>query len=212
MWQYGQGESLIHYGVKGRSGKPGAGLWYKNGVLTEEGKRHYYGDGNGNSRKEKIKSLAKSLSKASRPMDETPAKAKQAPGTKSGPEPSRQPKHSRSVSKGVEENKKPKKEKPESATWKSKDARYLSDAELNRRNSRLDREKHYKDMTKSRGRKAASWIKKTASVILVAALVETAKNKMADNYKKTINTYGPKAANLIKNKAAKALTSSINRG
>ena len=39
---------LIHYGVKGHSGKPGGGQWYKNGVLTEEGKRHYgigVGDG-----------------------------------------------------------------------------------------------------------------------------------------------------------------------
>ena len=33
---------LCHYGVKGRSGKAGAGLWYKNGQLTEEGYRHYY--------------------------------------------------------------------------------------------------------------------------------------------------------------------------
>ena len=35
---------LCHYGVPGRSGKAGAGLWYKNGVLTEEGYRHYYGE------------------------------------------------------------------------------------------------------------------------------------------------------------------------
>ena len=35
---------LCHYGVKGRSGKAGAGLWYKNGELTPEGYRHYYGE------------------------------------------------------------------------------------------------------------------------------------------------------------------------
>lgn len=167
MWQYSQGGSLIHYGVKGRSGKPGAGLWYKNGELTEAGKRHYYGEGNGNSRKEKIKNTVKNLSGGNQ------------------------------------------KDKPESATWKSKDARYLSDAELNRRNSRLDREKHYKDMTKSRGQKAASWIKKTAGVILVAALVETAKNKMANNYKQTLDTYGPKAVDLIKNKARTMATAAM---
>lgn len=203
MWQYSQGGSLIHYGVKGRSGKPGAGLWYKNGELTEAGKRHYYGEGNGNSRKEKIKNAVKNLSKA-HPMDETPARAKQHPGTKSGPEPSRQPKHARDLARGVNQ-----KDKPESATWKSKDARYLSDAELNRRNSRLDREKHYKDMTKSRGQKAASWIKKTAGVILVAALVETAKNKMANSYKQTLDTYGPKAVDLIKNKARTTATAAM---
>ena len=37
---------ICHYGVPGRSGKAGAGLWYKNGVLTEEGYRHYYGTPN----------------------------------------------------------------------------------------------------------------------------------------------------------------------
>ena len=35
---------ICHYGVKGRSGKEGAGLWYKNGELTEAGYRHYYGE------------------------------------------------------------------------------------------------------------------------------------------------------------------------
>ena len=35
----------------------------------------------------------------------------------------------------------------ESDTWKMKDARHLSDEELNRRNSRLQREKQYKDLT-----------------------------------------------------------------
>jgi len=40
---------LIHWGVKGRSGKKGAGLWYKDGELTEEGKRHY-GIGDGDER------------------------------------------------------------------------------------------------------------------------------------------------------------------
>ena len=35
---------ICHYGVKGRSGKEGAGMWYKNGQLTEAGYRHYYGE------------------------------------------------------------------------------------------------------------------------------------------------------------------------
>lgn len=51
MWNYQptpHSGYLIHYGVKGRSGKKGAGLYYRNGELTEEGRRHYYGDGKGN--------------------------------------------------------------------------------------------------------------------------------------------------------------------
>jgi len=39
---YNKSSYLIHYGVPGRSGKVGAGRWYKNGQLTEEGYRHYY--------------------------------------------------------------------------------------------------------------------------------------------------------------------------
>ena len=38
----------------------------------------------------------------------------------------------------------PKKQKPESATWKKKDARKLSDEELNRRNQRLNKENSYR--------------------------------------------------------------------
>lgn len=39
---------LSHEGVKGRSGKPGAGLWYRNGKLTPEGYEHYYGHAKNN--------------------------------------------------------------------------------------------------------------------------------------------------------------------
>ncbi len=37
--------------------------------------------------------------------------------------------------------------KPESERWKSSEAKFLSDEELNRRNSRLQRERQYIDMT-----------------------------------------------------------------
>lgn len=57
---------IVHSGVKGRSGKKGAGLWYKNNELTEEGKRHYYGESYGkrkNSKREELNSLVKTKPK-----------------------------------------------------------------------------------------------------------------------------------------------------
>lgn len=125
---------LCHYGVKGRSGKAGAGFWYKNGELTPEGYRHYYGNG---AAKGKIQ----------------------------------------------------KREKPESSTWKSKDAPYLSDAELNRRNSRLQREQQYKQMTKSRKKKAAEWIGKTAGAVFVATAIGVLKGKMNQAYKAKVDSF-----------------------
>jgi len=88
-----------------------------------------------------------------------------------------------------------KKQKGESSTWKSKDASQLSDAELNRRNSRLQREQQYRNMTKSKQRKAAEWIGKTASTILVATAIAMLKGKMAKVYKDKFD----KAENFLKN-------------
>lgn len=56
--------------------------------------------------------------------------------------------------------------KPESSKWKSKDAKYLSDEELNRRNNRLQREKQYRDLTEPAWKKNA---KKTAFGLIAAA-------------------------------------------
>lgn len=56
--------------------------------------------------------------------------------------------------------------KPESATWKAKDARFLDDAELNRRNSRLQREKQYIDMTTPQWKKNV----KRGTIGVIAAL------------------------------------------
>ena len=86
-----------------------------------------------------------------------------------------------------------KREVPESMTWKSKEARYLSDAELNRRNSRLQRERQYRELTKSKKRKVAEWIAKTASGILVVTAIGVAKGKMAGNYKTLLERWGPVA-------------------
>lgn len=98
--------------------------------------------------------------------------------------------------------------KPESSTWKSKDAGNLSDAELNRRNSRLQREQQYRQMTKSNKRKAAEWIGKTASAILVATAISTLKGRAQTKYRDLAQKYLPKAAALIKQNKA---TSFIKR-
>ena len=58
--------------------------------------------------------------------------------------------------------------KPESATWKAKDAKFLSDDELNRRNSRLQRERQYIDMTTPGWKKGA---KRTAGELLKALTI-----------------------------------------
>lgn len=96
-----------------------------------------------------------------------------------------------------EEVKNTKKQKAESSTWKSKDAAYLTDEELNRRNSRLQRERQYREMTKSKKRKAVEWIAKTAGVIFVASAVGVAKGRMAGHYKDMFDSYGPKASDFI---------------
>jgi hypothetical protein len=94
--------------------------------------------------------------------------------------------------------KNPKNGKPESQTWKSKDAPYLSDEELNRRNSRLQREHQYKQLTESKKHKALSWIASTASAVLVASAVGAAKGHMAGQYGKGIKALVAKAGGLIK--------------
>lgn len=73
--------------------------------------------------------------------------------------------------------------KPESSTWKSKEAKYLSDEELNRRNSRLQREKQYRDMTESRGHKFIKSFGKAMNKILIGSLIGAATGIMAANYK-----------------------------
>lgn len=71
--------------------------------------------------------------------------------------------------------------------WKPSDAENLSDEELNRRNSRLQREKQYKDMTKTRGQKIKEEIGKAAKAILVTSAVTAlsvmVKKKYVDLFK-----------------------------
>ena len=63
------------------------------------------------------------------------------------------------------------KKKPESSTWKAKDAGNLSDEELRKRLTRLQQEKQYKEMTASRATRARKWVAKTAGKILVATAI-----------------------------------------
>ena len=101
--------------------------------------------------------------------------------------------------------------KGESSTWKSKDASTLSDAELNRRNSRLQREEQYRRMTTSKGKKALKWIAATASTILVASAIEAAKSKMNKNYSKWLHKYGQKYASKASNFARSAKNMASNK-
>lgn len=73
--------------------------------------------------------------------------------------------------------------KPESSTWKPKEAKYLSDNELNRRNSRLQRERQYREMTEGRGRKFIKGFGKAMNKILIGSLIGAAAGIMAKNYK-----------------------------
>lgn len=79
---------------------------------------------------------------------------------------------------------------PESMTWKAKEARHLSDAELNRRNQRLQKEQQYKNMTESRGSKRKKALKNTANTIFVASAVGLIRGYMRDNYKKLFSAIG----------------------
>lgn len=64
----------------------------------------------------------------------------------------------------------PKKKKPESATWKARDKRKLSDEELNRRNQRLNKENQYVQNVKN-NHPVRKQIKEYAKQIFVAAAV-----------------------------------------
>lgn len=74
-----------------------------------------------------------------------------------------------------------------SKNWKKKDARKLSDEELNRRNSRLQREKQYKDMTEPPMLKET---KQAAKKIFVGAATGAASGAMAVKYKALITAGG----------------------
>lgn len=110
---------------------------------------------------------------------------------------------------------------PESETWKKSDAENLSDEELNRRNSRLQREKQYKDLTTSevereRNQFKKDLIKKAAIVPLVAAVGMVANyysKKAGVKIPDLINRFSRIGLSKIKSglSAMKARTGMLNR-
>lgn len=68
--------------------------------------------------------------------------------------------------------------KPESSRWKSSEAKYLSDEELNRRNSRLQRERQYIDMTTPQWKKNL----KRGAIGVIAALTTVPLAAIAGDY------------------------------
>lgn len=73
--------------------------------------------------------------------------------------------------------------------WKPEDAENLSDEELNRRNSRLQREQQYKDATSSKWKKEAKqtakdWTKEAIKRIFIGTAITLAVAVMTKQYKK----------------------------
>lgn len=93
----------------------------------------------------------------------------------------------------------------ESKNWKGKDAPYLTDEELNRRNLRLQREQQYRNLTESPVKKEFI---NAAKKILVASAVGVTAAAMTKNYKVLIEAGGK----FLKSKfAAAALSFVIGR-
>lgn len=82
------------------------------------------------------------------------------------------------------------KNKPESKTWKAKDAGNLSDDELRRRLTRLQQEKQYKEMTASRATRARKWVARTAGKILVATAVGVLAKSATNAYTNAAQEFG----------------------
>ena len=74
---------------------------------------------------------------------------------------------------------------PESETWKKQDAERLSDEELNRRNSRLQREQNYKNLMTSESERERNQLKKEIiKKVIIAGLITGAAAAMRGQYKK----------------------------
>lgn len=69
---------------------------------------------------------------------------------------------------------------PEEKNWKRKDVKYLSDDELNTRNSRLQREKQYKDLMENPVKK---WLKGTLTAVFLTTAITQLKGPVSTQYK-----------------------------
>lgn len=101
--------------------------------------------------------------------------------------------------------------------WKPEDAENLSDEELNRRNSRMQREQQYRDATTPKWKKEAKqtakdWTKEAVKRIFVASAVTLAVAAMTSQYKKAQKYIGGKANQKIASmRAANMLKKEIER-
>lgn len=87
--------------------------------------------------------------------------------------------------------------------WKPEDAEKLSDDELNKRNSRLQRENQYRDMTTPKWKKevkqtSKDWAKEAAKKIFIGTAVTLAVVAMKKNYQE-VGPFLKKASNLAVN-------------
>lgn len=87
--------------------------------------------------------------------------------------------------------------------WKPEDAENLSDDELNKRNSRLQRENQYRDMTTPKWKKevkqtSKDWAKEAAKKIFIGTAVTLAVVAMKKNYQE-VGPFLRKAGNLAVN-------------
>ena len=101
--------------------------------------------------------------------------------------------------------------------WKPEDAENLSDEELNKRNSRMQREQQYRDSTTPKWKKdakqtAKDWTKEAVKRIFVATAVTLAVAAMTTQYKKAQKYIGHQANRKIASlKAANMLKNSIEK-
>lgn len=108
---------------------------------------------------------------------------------------------------------------PESKKWNKQETSYLSDDELNRRNSRLQRERQYRDLTTTEKERDRESMKKefkkkliTAALITpVIALVGVAGKKYAAQTAKVLGKYGKRMFNKIRSGNALRSSSAIGR-
>lgn len=101
--------------------------------------------------------------------------------------------------------------------WKPKDAESLSDDELNKRNSRLQREEQYRNATTPKWKKevqqtSKDWVKEAAKKIFVAGAVALAATAMRKHYADAFNYIGKKAnVKVASMRAAHILKKEVSR-
>lgn len=101
--------------------------------------------------------------------------------------------------------------------WKPEDAENLSDEELNKRNSRMQREQQYRDATTPKWKKevkqtAKDWTKEAVKRIFVASAVTLAVAAMTTQYKKAQKYIGHQAnRKLASIKAANMLKDAVEK-